>query len=237
MGRRTSLGALVVLLAITGWAISLWLPEEAPATRRTPPVATADPSPGPVDVGDARGDLAALPSVARRPEALAAYVRSSFGGGWADSDRNGCNQRDDVLLRDAVEVRTRPQARCDHDVLAGTWVDPYTGRRLTFTDLKESGQAQAIQIDHVVPLSEAWRSGASNWSPDRRRAFANDLGNLLAVDGPTNMSKSDDDPAGWRPRKGFQCAYAARWIETKTRWSLAVDVSERRALGEMLGYC
>src|SRR5204862_521212 len=82
-------------------------------------------------------------------------------------------------------------------------------------------QAQAIQIDHIVPLSEAWRSGASRWSPDRRRAFANDLDNLLAVDGPTNMSKSDDDPAGWRPRKGFQCAYAARWVETKMRWALA----------------
>ena len=237
MGRRTSLGALVVLLAIAGWAVSLWLPEEAPATRRTPPVVTAEPSPVPVDGSAARRDLAALATVARRPEGPAAYVRSSFGGSWADTDDNGCNQRDDVLLRDAVEVRTRPQGRCDHDVLAGTWVDPYTGRRLVFTDLKEPGQAQAIQIDHVVPLSEAWRSGASGWSPDRRRAFANDLGNLLAVDGPTNMSKSDDDPAGWRPRKGFQCAYAARWIETKTRWSLAADDSERRALGEMLGYC
>ena len=185
----------------------------------------------------ARGYLGDLATVARRPDGLVAYARSSFGGEWADSDGNGCNQRDDVLLRDAVEVQTRPQGRCDHDVLAGTWADPYTGRRLVFTDLKEPRQAQAIQIDHVVPLSEAWRSGASGWSPDRRRAFANDLGNLLAVDGPTNLSKSDDDPAAWRPRKGFQCAYAARWIETKTRWSLAADDSERRALEEMLGYC
>lgn len=168
---------------------------------------------------------------------MAAYERSVFGGSWADSDGNGCNQRDDVLLRDAVEVRTGPQGRCEHDVLAGTWIDPYTGRRLTFTDLKEPRQAQAIQIDHVVPLAEAWRSGASRWVAERRSAFANDLDNLLAVDGPTNMSKSDDDPAGWRPRKAFQCAYATRWIETKARWSLAVDDSERRALGEMLGYC
>ncbi|MGY0538996.1 HNH endonuclease family protein [Nocardioides sp. YJ-D4] len=237
MGRRTSLGALVVLLAIAGWAVSSWLPEDAPAIRRTPPVVTAEPSAGPVDVPAARGDLADLATVARRPDGLVAYARASFGGSWADSDGNGCNQRDDVLLRDAVEVRTRPQGRCDHDVLAGTWVDPYTGRRLVFTDLKEPRQAQAVQIDHIVPLSEAWRSGASGWSQDRRRAFANDLGNLLAVDGPTNMSKSDDDPAGWRPRKGFQCAYAARWIETKARWSLAADDSERRALEEMLGYC
>jgi len=228
---------LVVLLAVAGWAVSLWLSEDAPAIRRAPSEVTAEPSPEPVDGSEARRDLAALATVARRPEGPAAYIRSSFGGDWADRDGNGCNQRDDVLLRDAVEVRTRPQGRCDHDVLAGTWLDPYTGRRLVFTDLKQPRQAQAIQIDHVVPLSEAWRSGASGWSPVRRRAFANDLGNLLAVDGPTNMSKSDDDPAGWRPRKGFQCAYAVRWIETKTRWSLAADDSERRALGEMLGYC
>ncbi|MFE6649733.1 HNH endonuclease family protein [Nocardioides sp. NPDC057772] len=241
MGRRTSLGLLVVLLAAVGWAVSLWLPEEAPANRRMPPVATEEPSsspaPQPVDVRKVRDDLAGLATVARRPDGMAAYERSVFGGGWADSDGNGCNQRDDVLLRDAVEVRTGQQGRCDHDVLAGTWVDPYTGRRLVLTDLKEARQAQAIQIDHVVPLSEAWRSGASRWPEDRRRAFANDLDNLLAVDGPTNMSKGDDDPAGWRPRKGFQCAYATRWIETKARWSLAVDDSERRALSEMLGYC
>ncbi|GGU46587.1 hypothetical protein GCM10007979_52110 [Nocardioides albus] len=237
VGRRTSLAVLVVLLAVAGSAAALWLPEETPVMRPGPPVPSAAPSAEPADARAARRDLAALATVTRRPDGPAAYVRSSFGGAWADTDGNGCNQRDDVLLRDAVEVRTRPQGRCDHDVLAGTWVDPYTGRRLTFADLKQPDQAQAIQIDHVVPLAEAWRSGASAWSEDRRRAFSNDLGNLLAVDGPSNMSKSDDDPAGWRPRKGFQCAYATRWIETKTRWSLAVDDSERRALGEMLNYC
>lgn len=222
---------MVVLLAVAGWVAWQGLPEDAP------PIASAEPSTRPVDVRRAHDELAVLATVARRPEGLAAYERSVFGGDWTDSDGNGCNQRDDVLLRDAVEVRTRPQGRCDHDVVAGTWVDPYTGRRLVFTDLKDLGQAQAIQIDHVVPLAEAWRSGASRWPEDRRRAFANDLDNLLAVDGPTNMSKSDDDPAAWRPRKGFQCAYATRWVETKRRWSLAVDDSERRALEEMLGYC
>ncbi|MEI7055182.1 HNH endonuclease family protein [Nocardioides sp. CCNWLW239] len=237
MGRRTSLGALIVLLALVGWAVSSWLPDEAPGAGHAPPPAETSSAARPVDVRAVRGDLASLATVARRPVGVAAYERSVFGGSWTDSDGNGCNQRDDVLLRDAVEVRTRPQGRCDHDVIAGTWIDPYTGRRLAFTDLKEPRQAQAIQIDHVVPLAEAWRSGASEWEAERRRAFANDLDNLLAVDGPTNMSKSDDDPAGWRPRKAFQCAYATRWIETKAHWSLAIDDSERRALGEMLGYC
>ena len=167
------------------------------------------------------------------------YVRAAFGSAWFDIDGNGCNQRDDVLLRDAVPgtARYAQQGRCDHDVLAGTWVDPYTGRRLVFDDLKLPAQAEAIQIDHLVPLAEAWASGAADWSADRRKGFANDLAELLAVDGPTNASKGDDDPAAWRPRKGFQCTYAVRWIGTKARWDLAVDRPERRALTAMLGYC
>ncbi|MGC4110604.1 MAG: HNH endonuclease family protein [Nocardioides sp.] len=144
-----------------------------------------------------------------------------------------------MLLRDAVPGSTRvgQQGGCDHDVLAGTWHDPYTGRTLTFTDLKDLRQAEAIQIDHIVPLAEAWVSGARRWSTSRREAFANDLGELLAVDGPTNMSKGDGDPAAWRPRRGYQCAYARRWIAIKTRYSLAVDPPERAALQQMLGYC
>jgi hypothetical protein len=166
-------------------------------------------------------------------------VRDAFGSDWVDTDHDGCNQRDDVLLRDAVPGTTRVQQQgsCDHDVLAGTWHDPYTGRTLRFTDLKDLHQAEAIQIDHVVPLAEAWVSGARTWSRDRRETFANDLGELLAVDGPTNMSKGDGDPAAWRPRKGYQCAYARRWIAVKLRYALAVDPAEKTALGQMLGYC
>jgi hypothetical protein len=89
----------------------------------------------------------------------------------------------------------------------------------------------------VVPLAEAWVSGARQWSEDRRVAFANDLDELKAVDGPTNMSKGDGDPAAWRPRKGYQCTYAVRWIAIKSRWRLAVDPPEKAALEQMLGYC
>jgi hypothetical protein len=134
-------------------------------------------------------------------------------------------------------TRVQQQGSCDHDVLAGTWHDPYTDKTLHFTNLKDLSQAEAIQIDHVVPLAEAWVSGARHWSGDRRVEFANDLHELLAVDGPTNMSKGDGDPAAWRPRKGYQCTYAVRWIAIKTRWHLAVDPPEKAALDEMLGYC
>lgn len=174
-----------------------------------------------------------------RSPAVAAYDRDEFGTAWADVDHNGCNQRDDVLLRDAVPGSTTVarQGACDHDVLAGSWVDPYTGRTLTFDDLKSPAQAQAIQIDHVVPLAEAWRSGAASWSAERRRAYANELTVLLAVDGPANAAKSDDDPAAWRPRQAYQCEYAVRWIAVKSTWSLTADRSERSALEEMLTTC
>jgi hypothetical protein len=192
----------------------------------------------PRDAATAETELDRL-VVRPRPRGTEGYVRAAFGTDWVDTDHDGCNQRDDVLLRDAVPGSTTvaQQGSCDHDVLAGTWHDPYTGKTLTFTDLKDLRQAEAVQIDHIVPLAEAWVSGARRWSPDRRKAFANDLHELLAVDGPTNMSKGDGDPAAWRPRKGYQCAYARRWIGVKARYGLAVDPSEKAALHQMLGYC
>ena len=203
-----------------------------------PRVTVPSVSPAPTGTEDeARTQLGTLRVAPRRPPV--GYVRDAFGSPWADIDGNGCNQRDDVLLRDAVPgtARYAQQGACDHDVLAGTWVDPYTGRTLTFTDLKDPAQAEAIQIDHLVPLAEAWASGASRWDTGRRLAFANDLAELLAVDGPTNAGKGDDDPAAWRPRKAFQCTYAVRWIDTKSRWQLAVDRPEKRGLKQMLGEC
>ena len=182
--------------------------------------------------------LAALSTVAREGRE-SEYRREFFGRSWHDVDGNGCNQRDDVLLRDVVPgtVRSVRQGSCPHDVIAGTWVDPYSGVSLAFSDLKEPDQAQAIQIDHVVPLAEAWASGAASWSDERRERYANDLGTLLAVDGPTNASKGSNDPAAWRPKKEFQCDYARRWIAIKSAWRLGVDPSERRALKEMLAVC
>ncbi|CAB4750340.1 unannotated protein [freshwater metagenome] len=207
-----------------------------PATDRTP---SADPAPvrelSPADALDA---LDRLPRTDRDPGGPT-YDRDAFGPAWSDVDGNGCNQRDDVLLRDAEpgSTTTTRQDGCDHDVLAGTWVDPYTGARLVMTDMKDPAQAQAVQIDHVVPLAEAWRSGASGWSAARREAFANDLGVLVASGGPTNAAKGDDDPAAWLPRARFQCAYVLRWVAVKDAWDLAVDDSEDAALRRVLAQC
>ena len=162
---------------------------------------------------------------------------------WPTTQLSVCSppgsERDVVLLRDAVPgtAKVQVQRSCPHDVLAGTWVDPYTGKHLTYTDLKDQRQAQAVQIDHVVPLAEAWASGAHGWSAERRERFANDLTVLVASDGPTNAAKGADDPAAWRPSKPFQCAYATHWIDVKHRWELAVDASESRALAQMLATC
>lgn len=199
------------------------------------------PDVAPVDAADVRTAQARLADLPRapRPDRDGSYDRAAFGEAWADVDGNGCNQRDDVLLRDAERGSTRvqQQGRCPHDVLAGRWVDPYTGRTIVFDDLKEPEQAQAIQIDHVVPLAEAWYSGARDWPGSRRERFANDVDGLLAVDGPTNQSKGDQDPASWRPRRAYQCAYAVRWIAVKHRWELDADASEIRALEDLLATC
>jgi hypothetical protein len=234
--RTAAAAALVGVLALAGCSGTATKTPPEPAPR----VNTASPSIPPPQVGteaEARAQLRALRVAPRRPPI--GYVRDAFGPAWYDTDGNGCNQRDDVLLRDAVPgtVQYARQGVCNHDVLAGTWLDPYTGRTLVFTDLKDPHQAEAIQIDHLVPLAEAWASGASHWDADRRTQFANDLPELLAADGPTNAAKGDDDPAAWRPRKAFQCTYAVLWTGTKTRWRLAVDRPEKRALLQMLGYC
>lgn len=174
------------------------------------------------------------------PAVAVPYARRAYGSAWADVDGNGCNQRDDVLLRDVRPrtVRTARQGGCSHDVLAGTWVDPYTGAVIALRNLKIQAQAQAITIDHLVPLKEANRSGAAAWSPRKREMFANDLRNLVAVGGSVNSAKGDDDPARWMPPlKRSACAYLTAYVSVKTRWALSVDPSERRALVVGLRRC
>jgi hypothetical protein len=236
---KGGLGVVVCLVVLVGCGAVEEPTDVRPAVRR--PAASSPvvpPAPLPVTAAKARGLLAGLPR-APRPTGTLGYVRDVFGPAWADIDGNHCNQRDDVLLRDVLPgtVRTQQQGACDHDVLAGEWVDPYTGVRMAFDDLKDLHQAQAIQIDHVVPLAEAWVSGASAWKPRRRLRYANDLGDLVAASGPVNASKGSSDPAAWRPKKRYQCGYATRWIQIKARWRLAVDPSEVAALEEMLGTC
>ncbi|MFB9476824.1 HNH endonuclease family protein [Nonomuraea salmonea] len=164
----------------------------------------------------------------------ARYTRDAFPH-WS-SHGHGCDTRELVLIRegrgrdgDGPAVETGPGCR----PLKGSWWSPYDGATWT-----EPGD---VDIDHMVPLKEAWRSGAAGWSVERRRAFANDLDvspQLWAVTDNVNASKADSDPAEWRPpRTEFWCRYAKAWVEVKARWELAAQQEEVEALREMLGTC
>jgi hypothetical protein len=176
--------------------------------------------------------LAALPVKGRAPRS--GYDRDAlFGPSWADVDRNGCDQRNDVLRRDLDAVAFRPGTR-DCVVVSGSLRDPYTGRTLPFL----KAEAMAVQIDHVVALSNAWRTGAQAWTGSERLTFANDLLNLLAVDGPTNSAKGDGDAATWLPpNKAFRCAYVARQVAVKARYGLWMTAAEKEASARTLSSC
>lgn len=198
----------------------------------------AAPSASGVSAG-AAAKLASL-EVVPRPPADPSYRRAAFGPAWADTDRDGCSQRLNALAR-AVD-RSRPftevrRGRCRHDVIAGTWIDPYTGQAMTFTDVKDQQQAQQIPVDHAVALASVWRYGARDWTAERRLRFATDLMNLQPTSRAVNSAKSDRDAAAWRPRKPFQCAYATRYIAVKAKYTLPVDRSEKAALTDMLHTC
>ncbi|MEU9870089.1 HNH endonuclease family protein [Actinomadura sp. NPDC048021] len=139
-----------------------------------------------------------------------------------------CNTRETVLKRDGTNVTT--DSACA--ATSGRWFSPYDGATWT--------QASDLDIDHMVPLSEAWASGAWSWTTSRRQSFANDLAGpqLWAVTDNVNQAKSDKDPAEWQPSvTSFRCTYARAWIQVKWSWGLTVDSSERSALTTMLGTC
>ncbi|MEO3938224.1 HNH endonuclease family protein [Dermatophilaceae bacterium Soc4.6] len=175
----------------------------------------------------------ALPVVGEAP--AAAYDRAAFGQAWLDTDRNGCDTRNDVLRRDLVGARLKPGTRgCV--VLAGTLTDPYSGAPLDF--VRGASTSQLVQVDHVVALADAWRSGAAGWSTAERESFANDPLELLAVDGRLNSAKGDGDAATWLPPSTTaRCAYAARQVAVKLTWHLAVTQPEADALRAVLGAC
>jgi hypothetical protein len=157
---------------------------------------------------------------------MARYSRDRFPH-WSRHD-DGCNTRDLVLRREGSGVVTGD----DCAITAGTWTSAYDGRAIS--------DPQDLDIDHMVPLANAWRTGAADWSEKRREEFANDLDSpeLLAVTSTTNRSKGDQDPSQWRPpRRQYWCAYAQRWIAVKSVWRLRVTSDEKDALLDMLDTC
>ncbi|GAA0941933.1 HNH endonuclease family protein [Nonomuraea longicatena] len=139
-----------------------------------------------------------------------------------------CNTREEVLKRDGRDVVVDAQCAA----VSGTWVSPYDGGTWT--------QASDIDIDHMVPLKEAWRSGAWAWTTERRKAFANSMADtqLWAVTDRVNQAKGDQDPSTWRPPlASFYCDYARSWTDVKHDWGLTMQPAERNALTQMLATC
>ena len=167
----------------------------------------------------ARGELTRLRVAAPLPEA--GYDRDKFPH-W-DSSGGGCDTRDDILKRDAIRIRRGP----DCTIRSGAWRDPYSGRT--------TRNWHTLDIDHVVPLANAWRSGARRWTRKGREAYANDPGVLLAVSAHLNRQKGDAAPQEWLPpRVAFRVTYAVDWIAIKAHYRLSVTPAERATLRRLL---
>jgi hypothetical protein len=187
----------------------------------------------PEPVGTAAAALEALPVKGRAPKT--GYERAQFGPSWSDVDRNGCDQRNDVLKRDLTDETFKPGTH-DCVVLTGTLADPYTATTIAFT--RGQGTSEAVQIDHVVALSDAWQKGAQQLDADTRTKLGNDPLNLLAVDGPTNNAKGDGDAATWLPpNRAYRCDYVARQVAVKAKYGLWVTRAEHDAIARVLGGC
>ncbi|REK84531.1 HNH endonuclease [Streptomyces inhibens] len=171
----------------------------------------------------------AIETLPQAAESRDGYERSKFKH-WIDEDKDGCNTRAEVLIDEAF---TPPNIGPGCRLTGGSWFSYY--------DDKVVDGPSGLDIDHMVPLAEAWDSGASQWTAARRQAYANDLDaerSLVAATARSNRQKADQDPAQWMPPAAHaQCPYLADWVGTKLRWSLTVDRDERNALRRLAAGC
>ncbi|KDQ10332.1 hypothetical protein BOTBODRAFT_58076 [Botryobasidium botryosum FD-172 SS1] len=180
--------------------------------------------PAPVDTATAQTYLGELKVAADSNDP--AYSRKLFPT-WDKIDGT-CNTRDEVMKRDGTNVVTGSNCIAT----SGNWISPYDNATWT--------EERSLDIDHLVPLKEAWLSGARDWTTKQREAFANDLvrPQLVAVTSKVNRSKGDKDPAQWLPPlTSFQCTYTKAWIEVKHYYALSVDPKEKDALTSILTKC
>ena len=179
----------------------------------------------------AAGSTAALlASITVENEYTSGYVRELFPH-WKDLDGDGCDTREEVLIRDSQTKAQVDPFGCV--VVAGDWLSPYDGARWS-----DKGN---VDIDHVVALKEAWDSGAWAWTTSQRTLFANDLSDprtLLAVTDSVNQSKSDKDPSNWLPPlASYHCTYISDWVAVKARWKLSMDQSEYGRVKKLVDNC
>jgi hypothetical protein len=164
----------------------------------------------------ALAQLETLPVQGRGPGT--GYSRDEFDPAWADTDHNGCDTRNDILARDLTGETFKPGT--DNCVVAtGTLADKYTGTTISFVWGRDT--SAAVQIDHIVPLSDAWQKGAQQLTAEQRRELATGPLNLMATGGPTNITKGDQDAATWLPpNKSFRCEYVSMQVAVKAKYKL-----------------
>ncbi|MGK5729806.1 HNH endonuclease family protein [Streptomyces sp. URMC 124] len=213
--RRAATAAALCLSAV-------FAPAVLPAAAAPPPAPHDLPEPPPAST--ARVELADL--TVEAPHSMAGYSRAKFPH-WI-KQMGTCDTREVVLSRDGRDVTTDDQCRA----ASGQWHSAYDGKDFT--------AAKQLDIDHMVPLANAWRSGADSWSTDRRKQFANDLVNpqLIAVSAASNRSKGDQSPDQWRPPlNSYWCSYSRSWTHIKRLYGLSVTQSEQDTLAAMLDTC
>jgi hypothetical protein len=244
--RRRGLAAVLAIAVIAAVAGVLFWQERSTRqssgpspTWRAEPTSTGAPSNQPVPTArydTARQQLKQLE--VRGWDRTSDFKRSQFGKAWSDDvnvefGHNGCNTRDDILRRDLKNLVVRPRT-CYAQT--GTLVDPYTGETIEFT--RGPDTSNAVEIDHVVALADAWYKGARSWDPQRRLDFANDPRNLLAVSPKANFDKAFRDAASWLPpNEAFRCDFVARQIEVKAAYGLWLAAKEKKAMEAVLKRC
>ncbi|MFD5316167.1 DUF1524 domain-containing protein [Streptomyces sp. NPDC127098] len=220
-----AIGAAALVLAVGGCSLDEAVEENDEANAPSAPAESGTDArlPGLPTADEARDLLAGLTVAEPRP--MTGYSRDEFPH-WTTTD--GCTTRETVLARDGADVTVDD----DCQPTSGSWFSAYDGE--TFDDPGD------LDIDHIVPLANAWRSGADSWTDDRREELANDLTGpqLLAVSAASNRSKGDQSPDEWLPpAEDFHCAYAAAWTAVKDTYELTVTAAERETLTAALDGC
>jgi len=236
------IGVVVVVFFIGSFFNSENPPEPEPSSSTSSSTQSQTPTPSPeqslspspeAQPPVASPALSALASVAIKGRApKTGYERDLFATDWDYSF--GCDTRNKILRRDFSEFVLRSGSSCI--IETGVLQDPYTGEAISFQ--RGVGTSNAVQIDHVVSLSDAWQKGAQQLTGDQRYAFYNDPLNLLAVSGPANSQKSDSDAASWLPaNKGYRCAFVARQVAVKLSYNLWMTQAEFDTIANILSSC
>lgn len=224
--RRFAALLAAAALALSGCSLDALTAPPAPSTTEAPAIAPTSP-----DAAAALAQLETIPTKGRAPKT--GYDRDLFGPAWKDTDRNGCDTRNDILRRDLSAVEVKPGTN-ECVVLSGQLADPYTGDTVQFV----RGSGPGVDIDHLVPLMDAWQKGAQGWDQAKREQLANDPANLAATSASANRSKGDSDLATWLPpARSYWCTYTAEIVAVKASYGLWMTPAEHSKASDILKEC